>query len=189
MRNEHAASAYLASRRRPSLPKRFGVHSPSAESRPCLIGSNSKFVTLRFRDPVSVQASATARNMPGFPSIPFPFPHIGRGTSIFGFPLRIFTFTTDVSSLASNPSTVHFVRDTPRTPCSFPPLENYRGPKDNTTQALAISRVVANSTSGKHLLFLVGGYKRGFIVTLLLYSKGPTAPVSIRVGYSSTIPS
>ncbi|KAH8751499.1 hypothetical protein BGZ57DRAFT_913532 [Hyaloscypha finlandica] len=48
MRNEHAASAYLASRHRPSLPKRFGVHSPSAESRPCRIRSNSKFVTLRF---------------------------------------------------------------------------------------------------------------------------------------------
>jgi hypothetical protein len=144
MRNEHAASAYLASRHRP----------PSTESRPCLIRSNSKFVTLRFRDPVSIQASATARNVPGFPSIPFP--SLSRTLDevqvFLVFPLRIFTFTTDVSSLASNPSTVHFVRDTPGTPCSSSPLENYSGPKDNTTQALAISRVVANSDSGKHLI-------------------------------------
>jgi hypothetical protein len=53
MRNEHAASAYLASRHRPSLPKHFEIHSSSTESRPCLIRSNSEFVTLRFQDPVS----------------------------------------------------------------------------------------------------------------------------------------
>jgi hypothetical protein len=165
------ASAYLASRHRPSLPKRFGAHSPSAESRPCLIRSNSK------RD-VAISRSRKCtgqRHRPKYAWLPFHslhFPSLSRtldGVQVFlVFPLRIFTFTTDVSSLASNPSTVHFVRDTPRTPCSSSLLENYRGPKDNTTQALAISRVVANSNSGKHLLFLVGGYKRGFIVTLLL---------------------
>ena len=38
-------------------------------------------------------------------------------------------------------------------PCSSPPFKNYSGSKNNTTQALAISRVVANSDSGKHLIF------------------------------------
>jgi len=39
------------------------------------------------------------------------------------------------------------------TPVLSPLLNTYSRPKDNTTQALAISRVIANSDSAKHLIF------------------------------------